>query len=158
MKYLKQFEKNKYSRIYTMLDLLTAVSEEDIYLIKDIINSGFDINTKDSHDRNILNIIAREYTSHYNYDIIKIVIDAGVDVDNVDSSGDTPLTFVAYEPTDIKFVKMLIEADADWYIDDYDEHDFFEYLDYRYKNEIAREYPEKHQEYLMKKDAEKYNL
>jgi ankyrin repeat protein len=97
---------------------------------------------------------------HENENIVKLLIKNGADVNlpyqNTDEKT-TPL-MLAGDINVYNIIAMLIEADADWNLKDIYGEDF---LDHTYEDwvEIIKEdYPEKYEEYLMKKQAEQYNL
>lgn len=146
-----------------------------------LINAGADINTKNGVGNTVLMI---SITKEYDWDrsgrdllgIAKLLIKAGADLNIQNNHGDTALICaIAYTAShydelvltskfyksipqeSIKKVKLLIDAGADWNIKNADDKDFLDFLD-DYKEEIINLYPEQYKEYLMKKNANKYNL
>jgi hypothetical protein len=68
------------------------------------------------------------------------------------------------ERKDIDFntIKCLIDNGADWNLTNDTDEDFFDYL-YKYKRsdiveKIKKEYPNLYEDYLTKKETDKYNL
>jgi len=95
---------------------------------------------------------------------LRIALENGADIDYQNpEDGSTALIIAAYYEHH-SIIKYLIEHDADWSIKDDDGLDFFDYL--RPKTELGQRmvemyiklYPKQYQSYLLKKDANKYNL
>jgi len=90
-------------------------------------------------------------------------IELGVDINYVDSNGITPLMMcVMFNKYEI--FKKLIDNDADWYIKDNEDEDFIDYLNYynsdykeKYYN-LLKSHKDKYNEYLIKKQSEKFNI
>jgi len=89
--------------------------------------------------------------------LVKELIEAGANIDFQDDDGETAL-MIASNFVHIEIVRELIKAGADWNIKDNDNRDFLDHLLTVIKKQIIEEFPEKYQNYLIKKDAEKYNL
>ena len=90
------------------------------------------------------------------------------DLDAQDSYGSTALIWSAYTHN-FEITKLLIEYGADWNIEDkvtdtnyqnksYNGKDFLDYFKGGNKTIVMNSYPDKYKEYLIKKDAGKYNL
>ena len=101
----------------------------------------------------------------YDVGMVELLITAGVDLDITDIKGNTALILVAdYHNSEyqIEMIKLLIDNGADWNIKNVYKDDFLDKLynngNEKIKNIIIELYPEKYEEYLMKKNAEKYNL
>ena len=86
------------------------------------------------------------------------MIDAGADVNIQNNYGSTALILSSLGSRYLKTVQLLIEAGADWNIKNKHDKDFLDYLCDEYIKIIIKYYPEKYKEYLIKKNAEKYNL
>lgn len=70
----------------------------------------------------------------------------------------TPLLLAGFI-NNLEIIEILIDAGANWnekYIDS--DEDFFYFISDENKKAIIEKYPEKYQDYLTKKEAEKYNL
>lgn len=148
MKYVILYE--KFGKLEDKLHY--AIAKQDISIVKELIKDGVDINAKNSDGETAL-LYALIYIDD---DIIELLIGAGADL-NVKNDNSTPLITSAYNGW-MKRVKMFIEAGADWNIKDEEDKDFLDYLRKKKKEKIINLYPELYKEYLMKKDAEKYNL
>ena len=91
-------------------------------------------------------------------DDIKDLIRKGVNVNCQNfSHGYTPLIWAADKGNIIAMID-LINAGADWNIKGYYGKDFFDYIGNIHKHIIMERFPEKYQEYIMRKEAENYNL
>jgi ankyrin repeat protein len=90
-------------------------------------------------------------------EIVEKLIELGVDIERVDDEGCTPLmTAGAYNHRDI--IILLIEAGADWNAIDNRGYDSLDHMYDELKKEIIEDYPERYEEYLFKKEAERFNL
>jgi ankyrin repeat protein len=90
---------------------------------------------------------------------VKNIIKAGINLNTQDKSdrNRTALIYSAiYDYMDI--IEELIKAGADWNIKDDNGKDFLFYLHTDNEHKIKKQFPEQYKEYLMKKEAEKYNL
>ena len=88
---------------------------------------------------------------------IRELINNGVNVNCQDGNGYTPLIWAADKGNMIAMID-LINTDADWTIKSNFGNDFIDSLNHIHKEMIINKFPEKYQEYITKKDAEKYNL
>ena len=157
MRYIKKFEK---------LDnnLIDYVRANNIKAIEELINDGVNLNETDHKGDTPLNWAASYGLAH----IIKLLIDGGADVNKQNNNGKTALIFATtfynknYNSnlgSYMHLFKVLIDGGSNWNIKDKNGKDFFDYL----LNDNARKviielYPDKYEEYLIKKDAKKYNL
>ena len=71
--------------------LLTASAKGDIETVKAIIDSGADVNVKDSNNLNALMYAARKN----NFEIIKILIKNKIEINHTDDSGWTALMYAS---------------------------------------------------------------
>jgi ankyrin repeat protein len=94
---------------------------------------------------------------HNRFNILKKLIDFGANVNYADDNGFTPLMGAATE-NNLTYLQLLIDNGAKWNKKDLSNYDFFNYITDEYKKIIIEDYPEKYKDYLMRKDAEKYNL
>jgi len=188
MKYLKTFEQNNKTLIDYVLDnnikkvkeliksgvdvnmrdaddytALILASDKDndkdnIEISKFLIDSGADINAK-ARDGYTALILA---TLNQHIKIAKFLIDSGADINMKTNKNNTALMFAAnatFKIDNVGLCKMLIDAGADWNIkNDVDGQDFLYFLNYRDKDMIINLYPDKYKNYLIKKEAEKYNI
>jgi ankyrin repeat protein len=118
--------------------------------------------------------LSEEEKEYYNINLItaaqtgdikelRNAINNGADIDYQGEDGSTALIIAAYYEYH-NIVKYLVEHDADWSILDNEGLDFFDFL--RPKTELGQRmadmyiklYPKQYQEYLLKKDANKYNI
>jgi len=176
MKYLKTFEAHKKYTLRLDRHLLhvligKAIDSKQYGTVKDILDSGF----KDATNFFLNNIIG------YSPDIkiLQLLIDYGADV-NIIYSGKPIIQHVFSrqyrDQTKLKVIRLLIKNGADLFLKSRDQEDFFDnflsmtingsaiktsFKD-KYKelalDIVKEESPEQYKKYLMKKDAEKYNL
>ena len=89
--------------------------------------------------------------------IVKYLLKNGADVNLIDNNGLTSL-FYAADHESFSSLQLLIDAGADWFIKDKHGDYFVDILSEEMGKIIAEMYPEKYQEYLIRKKADKYNL
>ena len=88
-------------------ELISAVSKVQLSKVKDLINRGADVNTKDKNGKTILHIAIEN-----NYeDIVKFLIQNKADVNIKDNDGNTPLHLAVKNGNDF-IVKLLLKAGA----------------------------------------------
>ncbi len=92
-------------------ELMTAIFNNDVGAVKSLIQSGADVNARDSMNQTALMISVRED----NPEIVKLLIEAGADVNARDDSGWTALSINDCND-DREIEKMLIEAGADVHV------------------------------------------
>ena len=150
MKYLKRFE-------YNYATLNDAICDCEDRLILKMIEDGYDVNETDTMNRTPLMWCAIE--REVSVDVTKKLIEKGAKLDAQDKDGCTALIKAA-DRRNYSVLYALLDAGADWsYRENFTHNpDFFYYLTYDDKIKVINKYPEKYQEYLMKKDAEKYNI
>jgi ankyrin repeat protein len=150
MKYLKKFE-------YNYATLNDAIYDCEDRLILKLIEDGYDVNETDDIGRTPLIWCAIE--REVSVDVTKKLIEKGAKLDVQDKYGCTALIKAA-DIRNYPVLYALLDAGADWsYRENWPHHpDFFYYLTSDDKRKVINKYPEKYQKYLMKKDAEKYNL
>jgi len=90
-------------------------------------------------------------------DILKYLLKNGADVNLIDNNGLTSL-FYAADHESLSSLQLLINAGADWYIKDKYGDYFIDNLSEELKKIISEDYPEKYEEYLIRKKADKYNI
>ena len=173
MKYVKTFEKYIFD-----VDAIGEISGRNVSK-KELLNyieSGGDIEIPDRNGDTPLIRSAR----NYKYSILEILIAAGADINHQNNKGENALICATRHLTSsdnsINIIYKLIDSDADWnlirYKDSdidnrrmnkstsrfYRDNDFFEMLSPKYQEIIKEKYPEKYQDYLLKKKTRKYNI
>lgn len=123
--------------------------------VKKALDNGADINFRDI-DRDGMTPLMHAIEK-FRYRIIDYLIERGADINLQDDEGRTALMH-AGEVHSFDILQTLLEAGAEWYIKDNYGYDFFYYTTGEYADMIKEDYPEEYKEYLMKKDAEKYNI
>ena len=133
---------------------------------KYLIDAGADLNIQDnSWGHTALHLAS---SSHVSFEIVKYLINAGANLNIQNKHGKTPLIYAAvtkdfdwkleYETISFKAIKELIKAGADTNIKDNSGKDVFDYLKPKQVEEILKRFPKQCEEYIMKKNSEKYNL
>ena len=141
---------------YTPLMRSMFVIEDSEKIIKLLIDAGANVNITDDNNGNTALILwIKSDWKNTSTNKIKLLINAGADVNIKNNYGNTAL-ILASSRNQIENVKLLIEAGADWNLKNDEDSDFLDYLSNN--NVIIELYPDQYKEYLIKKDAEKYNL
>ena len=162
MKYIKTFEKlqlNNQSQLNTAL-LKYAKVKESLELLRGLIIKGANVNCKDIVGRTPLMIASAAGF----YRAVELFIKKGADVNYVDSIGNTALLYFVSKRFGISYKKCLdlfIENNIDLSHENSRGFDVFSVASFnaeKLTNYIKEKYPEMYDEYLMKKDANKYNL
>jgi len=136
------------------MDLIEAVESNNLKMVKELIKAGANLDILDNIGNTAL--ILASYRN--NIEIAKELIKAGANVNSQDKYGSTALIYASYK-NNIEITKELIKAGADWNLKNYDnDYYFLNYLVEEDKDKIIEEFPEEYENYLIKKDAEKYNL
>ena len=93
------------------IPLFQAIAQEDNETVKNLINSGFKINTKDSRNNTALHVAVE----HGNLEIVKFLLERGADVNAKNKSNLTPICTMGAdnENTGIEILKLLIAKGAD---------------------------------------------
>jgi len=163
MKYIRTFEnrfENKKIKDNTD-NLFTAIYSNNLEKVKELINSGIDLNirNKDGDGDTALIFAIRQRKIK----IVRELINAGADLNLQGKEGCSALIWAASLYDEVfnedNLVRILIEAGADWNIKHINGGDFLGYLSKFEIERIKSLFPEKYDEYLWKKEAEdKYNL
>ena len=150
----------KYSK-YAIFDAL--MNKNKVKLISELLKNGVDVNIKNSYKDTALLLAVDMYHDDiktFKY-ILDLFLEYDVDLNCENALGDTPLIRASYSHEDYLMIKLLIVAGADWNIKDINGEDFLDIL-YKYKknyyDNIIISFPNKYKKYLIKKDANKYNL
>ena len=149
MKYLKTFEGIHEQNLYF------SIRTKNIKEVRKILKQfNVDINSKTlSGDTPLISAVEK-----YFIDGVKILIKAGANLNLTNNIKRTALFYAAFYKY-INIVDILIDAGADWNIkDDANNEDFLEQLDKEDIDIIIKKYPEKYKKYLIKKQADKFNL
>lgn len=145
--------------------LIIACDYKNLYLVKDLIANGANVNIQNNNGKTALMFICSEYYSAgdlgYIYLIIKELINAGANVNLKDNDGKPTLLYC----NEYESVKMLINAGADLNSKDRNGDDIFDYFFNKgtlIEKAIEKDFPEKYKNYLeikeMENDINKYNL
>ncbi len=87
--------------------LVDAAFEYDLVLVKELLESGVDVNSRDSH-----NSTALEYAAEFGQtEMVKLLIESGAEVNTSNNDGDTPL-YCAGDNGQTEIEKMLRDAGA----------------------------------------------
>ena len=165
MKYLKTFE--SITNQDADKQLAIAVHQNKIELVKKALEAGANPNTKDDGSNLIFIAVLNN-----NVSIVKELLKAGVNPNVQSRFGYTPLIDAARDrgirnkvrtgwEKDIyeeNILEELIKAGADWNLKNQDGEDFFDFLSNYFRQPLIDKYPEQYKEYMMKKDANKYNI
>jgi len=72
-------------------------------------------------------------------------------------SHSSPLICAGYS-NNYDIIKLLVDAGSDWTAKNDQNNDFMHYISDDIKEKLIQDYPEKYENYLTEKEAEKYNL
>ena len=86
-----------------------------------------------------------------------LIDNQNANIDYIDDDGETALMVSAFRQR-YKIMFYLINKNANWNKKSSNGNDFIKYLSIEDRRRIKTVFPEKYQEYLIKKEAEKYNL
>jgi ankyrin repeat protein len=169
MKYIKLFEQllAPDRQIQLDLSLFNAVRYLHLRDIKTLLNAGANVNIQNSRGRTpLINAVCVSNGSESKISkVIELLVKYGADINTQDTNGKTALIKSAEYPRYNVMIK-LIEMNAEWYIQDEDDCDFLDNLNTSslkrsgksHADDLKKQYPNKYKEYLMKKDANMYNL
>lgn len=156
MKYIKTYEASQAKSDILGEMLINRIAENNNEAAINLINDkDIDINYKDNHNYSPILVAAMKERLQ----IVKLLIEKGANVNDQDYRGQTPLMGVSnYTYEKIELLELLINAGADWNIVDYEGNDFLDRLSNISYTIIVEKYPDKYKQYLIKKEANKYNL
>jgi len=156
MKYIRHFESKKFNEDKLKEDIIDSIifgSNRFFDYLKKIIENHIDINFEFEDSSPLSTAVYSE-----RIDFIKELIKLGADVNIPDPETiDYPLK-IAADKNNYESVKILIEAGADLNSIDIYGNDVVHYLSEEFIEYIIQDYPEKYKEYLLKKQANKFNL
>jgi len=108
------------------------------------------------------------YAALYNsWKVATVLIQHGADMNQKDSMDETPLMIAcnqAERHNHMDVIDVLIKGGADWNITKDKRNSttnkkyFLDFLNDHLRNQIIKKYPEKYNDYLIKKDSSTYNL
>jgi ankyrin repeat protein len=161
MKYIKKYENKLYFDDFAK-EIVNATANDNAKKLKQLIKKHEDYNIDFSYNQGFTPLL---YAALYNSNnTLKVLVNYGANVNKQNDKGDTPIIlasspFIKSElEKSLKIIKILIKAGADLNIKNNNNKDLFDIADNNIKEFIKLKYPKKYQEYLMKKNAEKYNL
>ena len=98
---------------WSEIPLFQAISQKDNEAVKQLINSGFDVNTKDSRKETALHVAAE----HGNLEIVRFLLEKGAKVNAKDRDNRSPLLMLvensdAEETTNLEILRLLIAKGA----------------------------------------------
>ena len=163
MNNIKTFENFNKQGIFTYID------SDDIQLVKNYINSGYDLNIQDNYGNTPLILAAlkndieifklllnagadinkqNKYgntpltmaTSNNKIEIVKLLLNAGADIDKQNIFGNTPLIAAAYK-NNREIVEILLDYGADEFILNDENKSFYDYLNYPNQQYFTQNYP-----------------
>lgn len=156
MKYLKYFENNEDI-------LIKAIKWENFQKVKDLVNSdniNYQLSTSPNNYQEgwtPLMFAAQQG----NLEIVKFLIDCGADLNIQTIFGYTALMIASLNKSYFNVVLSLIKSGAEWNIY-YDKKKsgktFLDFLSLKQRQTVIKMFPDKYEEYLIKKDAELYNM
>lgn len=87
--------------------LLDAAFEYNLALVRELLTSGVDVNSRDAH-----NSTALEYAAEFGQlEMVMLLIENGADINNHNKDGETPL-YCAGDNGHMEIEKMLRDAGA----------------------------------------------
>ena len=165
MKYIKKFENINNEDLNE--NLIQSIHDYNISNFNNCIENGADVNYYQTRLDSfpLLETVATdskiEELRKIRYNMAKILLDHGANPDKVDMNDYTTLILATEPVAYFDIIKLLIEYNADWNIKKND-IDFIDNLNNGGYNDfvdtLKKEYPEKYKKYLIKKEADKYNL
>ena len=163
MRYIKNFEANNYLSIDESDKLIEKICNNNFDDVSSLLkkfkkrNINIDFNYNGGYTPLIYSII-----HNCSIKLIKLLVDYGANIDQKDSGVITPLILSASRvKMDFNYLNItifLIEAGADWNIRDKRNLDFLDYLPDDKENYILGKFRIEYDNYLIKKNADKYNL
>jgi ankyrin repeat protein len=152
MKYIKTYENNNLED-----HLINSIKSGRLYKVKELIEKkGVDKNFKDRNSSTplMLAIILEKK------DIVKYLLSINVDLNIQDYRGNTALMLAAmHSLQNFDSLCDLIDAGADWFLENKSKENFLDFMLFKHlKDRLINKYPDKYENYLLKKEADKYNL
>ena len=164
MKYIKKFEINSFSDDLKK-QIVEVVANDDDKKLKEYLDKykkyNFDFVYSGGYTPFLYGVLFNCKKT------VKLLIEKGININKqnglIYQNGLIICVFRGYND----MLDILINAGADWNIKDFEDNDFLDYfgqpLKKKYnivgkKDDIIKKYPDKYKEYLIKKEAEKYNL
>jgi ankyrin repeat protein len=141
--------------------LMVACRNNSYIGAKNLIDAGAKLNIQ---DKNWKNTALHLSASSYRQEILKELINAGANLNLKNHYGNTPLVEAASSENKrhwklkYQIISELIKAGADTNIKNNNRKDFFSYLTSKQEEELLKKFPKEFEDYIMKKNAKKYNL
>lgn len=149
MKYVKRFDN------FDSYDLVKAIKAEDMTTIKNILKYEFtDINYL-SGKRGDTPLLFATYQN--NIEIIKLLIDAGADVNKQNDNDWTPLLVASQYENAMDLCKIFVDSGANLNTKT-DKGFMLDRLSIEHQDILIKYFPELYKDFLMHKEADKYNL
>lgn len=143
---------NVNDKIDGMYPIVVAGYRGHSNIILELIKAGANINAQDNNEADTALIAA---CGNNHIDAAKMLIKYNADVNLQSNDGNSALHFAAIN-RNLKLVCLLIEYGADWNLLNINNKDFLDNLSD--PNFIIRKYPDKYENYIIKKEAQEYNL
>jgi len=152
MKHIKDFQIS-----YSIEQLMTIISQSSKRdSIKSVIDSFDDVNILSKFGNTPL-IMAVSYQL---VTIIKELLEHGADTNIPNNSPIYPISLAAKGNREscIEIIKILTDAGASWSVNDKDNKYMFDYLNSDNSMKLKNLYPDKHKEYILYKNTDKFNI
>jgi ankyrin repeat protein len=169
MKFLKTFEAKQLPKKYRLPQVNNQVNAQELFQTirrmglrdtKKLLNKGANVNIQNRIGKTpLINTVSSSSvgTTEQRMKMIDLLLKYGADVNIQDHNGNTAIIKAAINGL-TELVFKLIEVGADLSIENLDHEDIFSYLTGEGVEEIKEKYPEEYDEYLLKKDSNRYNL
>lgn len=136
--------------------LIIATYQDRRDIVKCLIEAGTDVNIKNKGGYTSL----MQASYHNNITILKQLIDAGADVNSKNDDGRSALYFAIsenFKRDNYRIIKVLLDNGSEYNISDLFES-VNNFVSNGSREKLKIDFPEKYEEYLIYKDAKKYNL
>jgi hypothetical protein len=143
---------NVNDKIYGMYPIVVAGYRGYSNIILELIKAGANINIQDNNEADTALIAA---CGNNHIDAAKILIKYNADINLQSNDGNSALHFAAIN-RNLKLVCLLIDSGADWNLLNINNKDFLDNLSD--PNLIIQKYPDKYKNYIIKKEAQEYNI
>ena len=165
MKYIKQYSKlteiaKSIPQSADNWELFDAVRRLSVVRIKQLLGEGCNTNIQNKIGRTpLMNAVVVEGTTQAKIiRIIELLENKGADLNIKDFMNEDTALIKAAKLQRGRVVETLIELGAEWYHKNKEGKDFLDFFNEQFREDMKYQYPEQYQEYLLKRDASKYNL
>lgn len=140
-------------------NLFDTIRSLSVANIKKMLDNGADVNVRNKIGRTpLINSVCVQNTTQQKINaVVRLLVDYGADLNSQCSNGDTAL-YKAAKFNKILVVDELTKLGAEWYILNENGEDFLDLLNKKFARKLKKIYPEKYEDYLMKKEASNFNL